>query len=101
MKVNLASGTIGALNGTVGPLSAFNGAPSLFVDGTTGSLVGTIQLQARPAGGSANSWAPIGGAGVTATGAISPGVIYGDLEFRAICSAYTSGNAPCVLQVTA
>jgi hypothetical protein len=81
--------------------SAQNGAPTLFVDGVTGSLVGTIQLQARPAGGSAAMWQPIGGAGLSASGLINPGIIYGDMEFRVFCSAYTSGNAPCVFQVTA
>jgi hypothetical protein len=63
-------------------------------------LVGTIALQVRPAGGSANTWVTIG-TPVTATGIISPGIIYGDCEFRAFCSAYTSGNAPIVLQVAA
>lgn len=93
----------GAAAATAGPstASAFNGIPTLFVDGVTGTLVGTIQLQARPAGGSANSWAPLGGAGLTATGAITPGVVAGDCEFRVFCSAFTSGTAPWTLQIAA
>jgi hypothetical protein len=89
--LNAIQGTINAVNGTVGPVGMLNANATMLV---TGTWVGSVALQARVRGDPNNAWALI--ATARSTNGISnvPGIA-GDMEFRAVCTAYTSGTIIC------
>lgn len=90
--ITSASGNMAANNAAVGPIGMLNANVSAFVSGT---FVGTITLQASPTGGAA-SWVTIG-TPLTAPGAILVNNLAGDLQFRLLCTPYTSGTAAAYL----
>lgn len=91
-QVQTVSGNLGALNAVVGGLAQANCKTSLWVSGT---FVGTVQLQARPAGlgGTFQPIAPIGGGAISAAGVYAFPPLAGDWEFQAQMTSYTSGTA--------
>lgn len=66
----------------------------MYVDGT---FVGTIALQARPAGTSVNFQTITS---LTAPGIAASAIMPGSWEYRLACTAYTSGTANCIMLVS-
>lgn len=99
-QVTQATGPLGALNATVGPVAMANCKPTVYLDA---GLTGTIQLQARPSTG-VGGWQPIIPVGATAANITAPGLyafppLGGDWQFQIACTAYTSGSANATLQI--
>jgi hypothetical protein len=90
--ISSKSGSMGAANATVGPVSMINANVSAVVSGV---FVGTIALQCCPTGAAAN-WVTVG-TPLTAPGVISVQGLAGDLQFQLVCTAYTSGSASAYL----
>lgn len=94
------SGTLAALNNTVGPLQLASAIATVFLDS---GLTGTIQLMARPTGGVGN-FQPVIPVGATSADITAPGLyayprLGGDLEFQIKCTAFTSGSATAELML--
>lgn len=86
--LNSIQGTITANGGTVGPVGMLNANVTMLV---TGTWAGSVALQARVCGDPNNAWALISTARTT-NGISNVAGIAGDMEFRAVCTAYTSGT---------
>lgn len=91
--ISQVSGALGALNATVGPASMLNPDVTLLV---TGTFTATVALQVRQNGNAAAPWLTIG-TPLTAAGEVAFSHLAGDLEFQAVCTAYTSGSAAVYL----
>ena len=98
-----SSGSFGAVANATNTMQLANGYASMAVWGT---FVGTIQLQARPAGitgapfQALTATAPSGGAAnITAPGIWTFEALPGDWEYQVACTAYTSGTINYAAQV--
>jgi hypothetical protein len=90
--ISSKSGSMAALNATVGPVSMLNANVAAIVAGV---FVGTVALQCCQTGVAAN-WVTVG-TPLTAPGVIQVTGLAGDLQFQLVCSAYTSGTAAAYL----
>lgn len=101
-QVASVSGTLTAASGagsTVGPMQMANCKVALYLGGT---LVGTVQVQCRPAG-TAVAFQPLipsgaTSASITAAGGYSFPAMGGDWEFEVACTIFTSGSGTVTLQ---
>lgn len=100
MRSQNFSGAISAAGVVITAGSASNAAATVTVDYTTGTLVGTVIVEVRVPGGGANDWCPVN-AGITAQGIINTPILYGDLEWRVRCSAFTSGTGTARMTLAA
>jgi hypothetical protein len=87
--ISQISGSISALNGVVGPVQMLNASVLALISGT---FVGTMETQVRQSVSTdPTAWVSLGD--LTAPGYVGKMDFPGDLQFRVICTAYTSGTA--------
>jgi hypothetical protein len=99
MRVARESATFTNVGDATNPISATNGAVSIWTDNGEGGDV-TVVLQVRAPGGTSGDWSEIvGGPTIEAKGFVTYGPIWGDWEIRLVATNATSGSVNGILQV--